>query len=170
MKRTDPSFGRVNAALRYGIFLLNGLKSAKGIWSLATLCLLLTGISVACERDTRLTIKGGNPPTFVMSGSGSLGTFRVRGPKKQREAEGEDASIYWQIKTKEDYGRYIEDLGPITYGIVPKGYVQVYPEKGEAPQLVEGESYYVQALMVDANGTAKHFAISNGKAVEEDNK
>lgn len=168
MKRTASSFGMSNATTRYRTSLLNGLRSAKGICSLAILCLLLTGINVACERDTRLTIKGGNPPTFAMSGSGSLGTLRVRGPKKQRDAEGEDASIYWLIKTKEDYGRYIEDLGSITYGIVPKGYVQVYPEKGEAPALVEGESYFVQALTVDANGAAAHFTISNGKAVKED--
>src|SRR5258708_23818953 len=146
MKKADSSFGKTNATQRYRNVLLNGSKSAKGISLLATLCLLLPVIA-ACERDTKLTIKGGNPPTFVMSGSGSLGTLRVRGPKKQREAEGEDASIYWLIKTKEDYGRYIEDLGPVIYGIVPKGYVQVYPEKGEAaPPLVEGDKYYLQAL------------------------
>jgi hypothetical protein len=169
MKKADSSFDRASATQRYRNVFLNGSKSARAICLLATLCLLLPVIS-ACERDTRLTIRGGNPPTFVMAGSGSLGTLRVRGPKKQREAEGEDASIYWLIKTKEDYGRYVEDLGPITYGIVPKGYVQVYPEKGEAPPLVEGERYFVQALTVDANGAATHFTISNGNAVQEDNK
>ena len=29
---------------------------------------------LACERDTKLTVEGGDPPKFIMTGSGRLGT------------------------------------------------------------------------------------------------
>lgn len=137
----------------------------------STIISLIVGVvSLARERDTTLTVKDGNPPTFVMSGSGSLGSFRVRGPKKQREAEGEDASVYWLIKANGSYGLPVEDLSPITYGRVPKGYIQVYPEKGTAPPLIEGERYFLQALTIDANGAAIHFTIRDGRVVQEDDR
>jgi|SRR5215467_2169674 len=55
----------------------------------------------ACEIPTKLAIGGGNPPTFRLSGNGTLTSLRVRGPHKQREAEGENASMYWVIKRSE---------------------------------------------------------------------
>lgn len=130
---------------------------------LATLLLLMAGVVLACERDTKLVISGNNPPIFVLSGSGSLGTIRVRGPEKQREADGEDAFLYWVIINKEDEEQAVERLGPITYGKVPAGYKQIYPEQGEAPPLVEGERYNVRIATFNANGVDKFFIIRNGK-------
>jgi hypothetical protein len=129
--------------------------------------LLAALFSSACERDTRLIIEEGNPPGFVMSGSGTLGFLRIRGPKKQREAVGEDASIYWEIEPKdEDSDRNVGRLSPITYGKVPDGYTQVYPEQGQAaPPLVEGERYNIRIATNNANGVNKSFEIRQGKAV-----
>jgi hypothetical protein len=59
---------------------------------------LLLGLSIACERHTTLSIQGGTIPTFKLTGSGDLFSVRLRGPKKQREAIGEDAAIYWEIR------------------------------------------------------------------------
>jgi hypothetical protein len=134
----------------------------------AIIFLLLAALSSsACERDTRLIIEGGNPPGFVMSGSGALGVFRIRGPKKQREAVGEDASIYWEIQPRdEDSDRNVGRLSPITYGKIPDGYMQVYPEQGKAaPPLVEGERYNIRIATNNANGVDKFFEIRQGKPV-----
>ncbi|HKR60801.1 MAG TPA: hypothetical protein VJS64_13855, partial [Pyrinomonadaceae bacterium] len=109
-------------------------------------------------------IEFGNPPTFVLSGSGTLGALRVRGPRKQREAAGEEASVYWEIEPKaEDSDRNVERLGPIAYGQVPEGYVQIYPEHGQAPPLVEGERYNIRIATNNANGVDKFFVIRYGK-------
>lgn len=132
--------------------------------------LLLVGLlSSACERDTKLVIQSGNPPKFVLSGSGTLGALRIRGPKKQREAAGEDASVYWEIEPKDEGSDLkVERLGPIPYGQVPKGYVQIYPAQGEAPPLIEGERYNVRIATNNANGVDKFFVIRNGRVEVSD--
>src|SRR4051812_45624968 len=87
------------------------------------------------ERDTKLIVKGANPPKFVMTGSGKLGFIRIRGPKQQRDVDGEARWLYWTITVDKDNGfesQSIERVSPIIYGEVPKGYKQVYPEKGVA--------------------------------------
>ena len=132
--------------------------------------LLLMGLlGSACERDTRLLIEPGNPPKFVLSGSGTLGALRIRGPKKQREAVGEDGSVYWEIEPKEEGSdRKVERMGLIPYGRVPEGYLQVYPEQGQAPPLVEGERYNIRVATNNANGVDKFFVIRNGKVEVSD--
>ena len=122
-----------------------------------------------CERDTRLTLSDRNPPRFKMSGSGKLAMLRMHGPRV-RDVQGEEAFIIWEIVPKEGRfnGTRIEDLSPITYGEVPPGYVQIYPEKGNAPALVEGESYDAFVDTVNANGATAYFTIRGGKVVEKD--
>src|ERR1043165_2735880 len=93
---------------------------------------------------------------------------RSRCPEKQREAEGEDAFLYWVIVNREDEDQNVERLGPVTYGKVPQGYKQVYPERGEAPQLVEGERYNIRIATNNANGVDKFFVIRNGKVEVSD--
>lgn len=126
------------------------------------LFVLSTGLS-SCEIDTTLSITGGNPPTFVMKGNGKLGSIRVRGPHKQREAEGEEASLYWVIQAKDNEARSVSSFGSLVYGKVPEGYVQVYPEKGETPPLIEGEIYNIRVSTINANGDDGFFVIRKGK-------
>lgn len=126
------------------------------------LLLTLPLITVACERDTTLAIEGIDAPRFVLSGSGTLGSLRVVGPLRQREAQGEDASVYWMIKPAPDVGpKHLETLSPITYGKVPQGYVQVYPEQGEAQPLVEGVRYFIDVSTNGANGVRRNFTLLN---------
>ena len=127
-----------------------------------TLSLVLAFIALSCEKATQLTVRGGNP-IFVMTGSGGLGTMRIRGPEKQREAIGEAAFLYWVIENKEGQMQNVQKIGPITYGKVPEGYIQVYPEHGTAPQLIEGERYNVLVGTANADGANKDFVIRNGK-------
>lgn len=118
------------------------------------------------EIDTKLTVRGGNPPKFYLSGNGDLSFIRVGGPKRQREKMGEDASIYWMIKVvNPDLAVDVRDLSPITYGVLPKGYKQIYPEAGDPPELVEGEKYYVRVETYNANGDSGWFKIKSRQVI-----
>jgi hypothetical protein len=128
----------------------------------ASFLALVISMGLACERNTVLKIEGGNPPKFVMSGNGILGGLMVRGPKKQREAEGEDALIYWRIRNLRDEAVRVEEIGAIIYGTVPEGYRQIYPENGTAPPLIDGEKYYIRVDTSEANGAQKYFTLQNG--------
>jgi len=135
--------------------------------SIALLIVLSLITRVCAERETKLTIQGSNPPSFAMSGSGTLEFLQIIGPRPQRDVKGPTAGVYWQINGEDSsHLRSVETLSPITYGKVPSGYMQVYPEHGEAPPLVEGERYYVWMWTNNAKGTAKYFVIRDGKAVE----
>jgi hypothetical protein len=135
---------------------------------LTVISLLAVIALAACEIPTKLAIGGGNPPTFRLSGNGTLTSLRVRGPHKQREAEGEDASMYWVIKRSEGQsGDTVGRIGTIVYGVPPPGYRNLYPETGQVPALQEGERYYVQVITLDAEGASAYFTIKNGRAIQE---
>ena len=124
--------------------------------------IIATLLMSACEVPTTLEIKDGNPPTFVMSGSARFDGIRVTGPK-MREAEGEEQYVVWQIKGLSEGLKGVRSIGPITYGKVPLGYEQIYPENGEAPPLVEGERYFVRVKTTGAKGAERYFSIHSGK-------
>ena len=162
MKHFAYRSGKQGLVRRCVVFADGGALRKETLVAVILLVMILAGS--ACERDTKLLIESGNPPKFVLSGSGTLGVLRVRGSKKQREAVGEDASVYWEIEPKEEGSdRNVERMGPISYGQVPEGYVQVYPEKGQAPPLVEGERYNIRIATHNANGVDEFFVIRNGK-------
>jgi len=131
---------------------------------------LVVWVSIVCcfsERDTELTIEGGIPPKFIMTGSGKLDALRVAGPSRQREGIAEEPYLYWVIQFKEDgSARSVEGLSPIVYGDVPSGYVQIYPRLGQPPPfLIEDELYNLNVVTMNANGARLNFAIHKGKVV-----
>jgi len=79
---------------------------------IAMLMVVILGGAFACERDTKLRMEGNNPPNFVLSGNGTLGTIRVRGPEKQRDAEGESSFLYWVIVKQRRPGQNGGELKP----------------------------------------------------------
>jgi hypothetical protein len=129
------------------------------------LIIFLVILSVSCEIDTKMRISGGNPPAFMMTGNGILTSIRVRGNQRQREAHGEDQYLHWVIEVKDDRGTSVGKIGSVTYGKVPEGYQQVYPEKGDAPAIIEGQHYYVRIVTSNANGADGYFMVQNGKAL-----
>jgi len=137
-------------------------------YSLSIIVLLLISFPT-CERDTKLTLTGHNPPTFKITGSGQLSMLRMHGPKV-RDVPGETAFIIWEIGPKDGLfnGRDVEDLESIKYGEIPTGYVQRYPEKGAPPPLLEGESYDVFIDTASANGARAYFTIRDDKVIEKD--
>ena len=124
--------------------------------------LAVVALFLGCEIDTRLNLTGDNPPVFQMSGNGGLSSIRVRGPNKQRNVDGEDAWIYWEIHNNGPR-LTVGELGSVTYGKIPAGYAQKYPETGTAPNLDEGERYYIRVTTVNANGDEGYFTILNGR-------
>lgn len=132
--------------------------------ALIFLPILFSVINLSCEIPTSLSIEVGNPPRFILAGSGQLSRLMVRGHKKLREAEGPDSSACWYIKPadKNNY-KHIEHLSPITYGKVPTDYVQVYPEQGEAIELNENETYYIEVDTINAPRATGWFLIRDGK-------
>ena len=88
----------------------------------------------------------------------------ITGHKTLRNIEGPESSAVWYIKMIDyDHGQLVSRLSPITYGKMPKGYIQIYPEKGEAPKLEENATYYIQVDTSDANGARGVFMIKDGK-------
>ena len=133
---------------------------------------LVLALIVSCaptfERRTHVKLEGGERPVFVLSGSGTLGNLVVYGPK-QRDIVGDRSNAMWEILPRKGYleGRSVEELERITYGIVPQGYKQKYPERSAPPpSLVPGVKYAYWFNTVNAPHARKHFEIRDGKAVE----
>lgn len=119
-------------------------------------------------QSTRVKLEGENPPLFVLSGSGKLSDLIIFGPK-QRDISGDRAFALWEIKPTD--GRKasepLETIGKIKYGVVPKNYVQIYPENGVSPpSLLEGERYEYWVQTLNAPHARSYFEIRDGKAVE----
>ena len=128
------------------------------------LLMIVTLISVSCEIDTKLRMEEGYPPKMFLSGNGTLTRLMISGHKTLRKVVGAESSAVWFIKmTDYDHGQVVSTISPITYGKMPEGYIQVYPEQGEAPQLEENVAYFIQVDTMDANGASGYFMIKDGK-------
>ena len=120
------------------------------------------------DYKTTISVTGGENPTFKFSGSGRLIDFALIGPR-QRPGNGRNSFTIWELKPTSDSaeGEFVGILGPIEYGIVPKGYMQVYPDHDASPPpLRSGEKYLVQAITNNAPWGQIQFEIREGKAIE----
>lgn len=133
--------------------------------------LLIAMILVSgCEYETKVKVSQRQPNAFYLSGSGKLLDLKVLGPKV-REANNEDAFIIWEIvpvgsndkAINYKSARFVEDIDPITYGVVPEGYIQVYPQNSPAPALSEKEEYRLVINTMGAPGADIKFKFNNGK-------
>lgn len=129
-----------------------------------------------CTRDASLTIEGGNPPSFIISGKATLESIRVSGPDKQREATREGKAdysvpyitVYWEIVPMGELANNsLSRIDPIVYGVVPQGFTQIHPVHGQPPTLVEGDRYNVQLSPYGGDGANMFFAIHGGKVFAE---
>ena len=137
---------------------------------LAFLCLVAWGFS-SCERRTQVKIEGGNPPTFVISGSGRLDELLVFAPEQEQMSKVnpfDDQNAIWIVKAEakaETSKMPVEQIGKITYGVVPKGYSQTKPIDSPPPQLVSGKRYKYWFVTLNAPWAAGYFEIRDSKAV-----
>jgi hypothetical protein len=121
----------------------------------------------SCERRTEVTITGGNPPTFLINGSGELGEVIITKPVSEQTKNFLDKeNVLWQITAVHMPGEPVEVVRSVTYGIVPKSYKQSIPENGSPPPLLETEKRYgFLFVTADAPLGAGYFEIRNGKAL-----
>lgn len=125
---------------------------------------------MGCERPTKVEIKGGTAPVFVLSGSGKLAIFAVYGQDYFTKAEKpfDENFALWEIMPSGRWysgGTRVEKLGSVTYGVVPPGYEQVKPQAGSPPPLTEGQKYFFHVDTTDAVGAAGFVEITNSRAV-----
>jgi hypothetical protein len=137
----------------------------------STFALVLVACSLSgCERTTHVKLEGGAAPVFELSGSGAVAILTVYSPDYITKAESPNDENFalWEIKPSGGYlhGTWIRDLGSITYGVVPPGYVQVKPQAGSPPPLTEGQRYFFTVETTAAPGAAGFVEIRNSQAVQ----
>ena len=119
------------------------------------------------QRATRVRMESGNPPVFVLTGSGLLAHLLIC---RSRREDGDDLDFaMWEIEPIGGYkhGRLVEDIGAITYGVVPPGYKQSYPENGAAPPALQpGNKYEYWFDTTNAPHARSYFVIRDLRAVE----
>jgi len=140
------------------------------------LVVLATSFSLtSCQRRTSLIIETGNPLRFVVSGPGTLTSLQVSGPdldrEPNREGQGDRLTllkVYWELAPREGENRSLDQVGPITYGKVPEGFVQVQPPTDlSPPTLVERDLYNIRLFVKDDDGINRFFALRDGKVTAE---
>ena len=146
-------------------------KLSKGRQIPFVVLIFMVACSESNQKSTHIDLEGGEKPTFKLNGGGSLGRFVIYGPR-QRAGEGSVAFTTWEIVPIDGQlnGRYLWTLGSIKYGVVPKGYKQIYPENNLSPPLmVENEIYRYRAEIISAPWAVADFKLINGKIVEVEN-
>ena len=93
----------------------------------------------------------------------------VTGPDPEREpATGLDRltplKVYWEIASTQ--GVQMKDVGPVTYGQVPAGFVQIEPRNGApSSELVETHVYNLRLSVDGGHGFNSYFMIRDGMVV-----
>jgi hypothetical protein len=114
-------------------------------------------------------VKGSSPPTFKLSGTGTVMQVLVFGPHNSLAEldldtdphDGKDTYL-WELSSVERV--WVEDISPFIYGQIPPGFTQTQPKSGQIPQLQEGKVYYILVYVVGASTVGHPFIIKNGKA------
>jgi hypothetical protein len=155
------------------------MKTNRPFRSLAVLGLvsmaLMTSVWLtSCRRQTSLAIEMANSLSFIVSGPGTLKNLQVTGPDLEREpnrqGDGDRLAVlkvYWELAPREGQERSLDEVGRITYGKVPEGFIQIQPPLGAPPQLVERDLYNIRFSVSDGDGINRFFALRNGKIVAE---
>lgn len=136
----------------------------------AVLAVLIT-LSACAERPTTVSLQGGNPPTFVLSGSGNLVRLYISEAVTPNSDQHRALKPLWVIMPS-DLGSSglegipLESVGKVTYGSLPSGCRQVIPSDGQPPaELSPGKQYYFHVATVDAAHASGYFSIKDGRAV-----
>ena len=127
----------------------------------STLALALLGIS-GCERSATMSVSTDNPPRITLSGSAGFDRLEMRGPLPEK-MDDRRPSIIWKI-VPEGISPPLNDLPPIVYREVPKGFRQEEPKTGVAPDLTEGGIYSITVVTRGPNHPHQTIIIRNGKA------
>ncbi len=134
--------------------------------------------SASCRRENGVVIENGSPLRFIVSGPGTLSHFQVSGPDLEREphrqGDGERLTllkVYWElVPSVAATTRSLDKIRSISYGQVPDGFVQVYPQEGAPPALIERDLYNVTLAANTGRGVNMFFSVRDGRIVAEGQK
>jgi hypothetical protein len=138
------------------------LNAKNSKWAGLVLSLLILVVTTGCERDTQIKIDGKTPPTFALSGSGSL-IFLSLVEVHDNRPPLLGAPDLWKIRPVGN--NKISRLPSITYGTVPNGFRQEIPAPGAPPPLIEDKASDFGGPADSANGGSIWFTIQGGKSV-----
>jgi hypothetical protein len=152
----------------------NEMNVASNKSSLILCLLLLIGVlacnHASCESSTRVSIvKDNNPPTFTLSGNGTLIRFIVVGPYlslEDMESYKRGVPIVWELSSGDYDKTLVDDLPSITYGTTPSGFEQITPKDGFPPVLEEGKFYRIGTPSTGANFITFCFKIEESRTVK----
>lgn len=97
-------------------------------------------------------------------------SLRVYGPGERKSDSDIEpyGTTYWEIRPKSDYDlRTHAEVSPISYGKVPEGFLQVYPEGGPPPPLFEGGRFAFSLVVEGGDAVNALFTIRQNKVVVE---
>ena len=138
--------------------------------AVSILMLLLTLKGCSLERDTVVSVEGGNPPTFRLTGSGTQDFLLVRELPQEEIADPTrvplETEVFWEIHPKGPTLPRADSWPPITYGTVPSDFKQIKPRSGKPKPLQEGKTYEAGGSASSANGGSVWFKIENGEPKE----
>jgi hypothetical protein len=128
-----------------------------------TIAICLLAFISGCERILKVTLDGNNPPTVKFDGRGGISwifVYQVT-PEGKIPARG---TAMWKLVPKK--GITASAAPPITYGVVPDGFVQEVPSNGSPPALEEGKTYGFGADTSGQPGATVWFTIRDGRSVQ----
>lgn len=133
------------------------------------MALLYVFVFTSCENHgpfTTAKIINENPLTFKLEGDCNLVNFSVLETSREKLLDKNHGlsqdKVLWQIKR--DGNLIFASVWPeVTYGVVPKFYIQEIPEKGTPPPLSEGKYYIAWPYNTSTWGETVIFTIENGK-------
>ncbi|MGC2832494.1 MAG: hypothetical protein WB994_22865 [Candidatus Acidiferrum sp.] len=146
----------------------NGRRSLRLYLTAFSVCLLF---GCATERPTQLRLEGNAIPVFALSGSGQLSSFSVYTvppiPEKMDKPFSQQVPA-WQIVAHPDYlrGRPVEEIQKLSYGSIPQGYKQSYPENGvPAPPIQAERFYFFDCNTTNAPQASGFFVVHDGRTI-----
>jgi hypothetical protein len=109
------------------------------------------------NRETEVAMEA-KPLRFVLSGSGALSLMTISAPHEQK---------VWRIEAENLWGRHVEELHSVTYGVVPIGYKQTVPAEGKAPPpLTAGVRYSYFCMTEEAPSATGEFEMVNDVPIQ----
>jgi len=130
-------------------------------WTVLVLCVVV--LFTGCERILKVSLDGKNPPTFQFDGGGEIVWVSIY----EVTSEGKippKGSAFWRLVPETSITASASP--PITYGVVPNGFVQEVPANGNPPPLQEGKTYGFGADTRGQPGRTVWFRIYDGKSIQ----
>lgn len=130
----------------------------------------MLAIAIACAQEVVLSVnlESKTPPTFTFSGHSLATNFEIlelprTEPLSKIDPFSFKGETLWKISAR---GRLKAAQWPsVTYGEVPDGFAQTFPEHGRPTKLAEGKLYVAKIVGAEDSNTALFFVVRKEKPV-----